>query len=281
MLIAQITDCHVVEHGALLADRVDTAATLRAAVAHIEQFRPRPDVVIATGDLVNDARPAQYAQLAEILGELTIPVHAVPGNHDDRTEMRSLFCHLPRGGAQDRLDHVVDDHPVRLVGLDTTIPGEHGGAVHDDQLEWLDAVLGAQPERPTLVFQHHPPFRTGIAWMDEVGLTDRHREAEVIARHRNVVGVTSGHVHRAITTAFAGTVASCWPSTGAQVALALDGSPYGYVDEPPVVVFHRWDPGHGLTSHLSLVGSAEPWLPTWAAAQLGASPPRHDPVTRL
>jgi 3',5'-cyclic-AMP phosphodiesterase len=271
MLIAQITDCHVVEPGELLADRIDTAASLRAALAHIESFRPRPDAIIATGDLVNDGRRAQYDHLAEILRTCTtLPIHAVPGNHDHRGALRSVFPSLPAGGDDDPLDHVVDQYPVRLVGLDTTVPGSHGGALSGDQLAWLDQVLGDAPDRPTLVFQHHPPFETGIAWMDEVGMADPHREAEVIARHSNVLLVTAGHVHRPVTTAFGGTVASCWPSTGAQVALALDDDPFGYVDEPPAVVFHRWNDGHGLTSHLSAVGSAPPWRPGWAVAELNA-----------
>jgi 3',5'-cyclic-AMP phosphodiesterase len=280
MLIAQITDCHVVEPGELLAERIDTAASLRAALAHIESFRPRPDVIIATGDLVNDGRPEQYAHLAEIVSTCSVPMYVVPGNHDHREHLRSVFPYLPSGGADDPLDHVIDQHPLRLVGLDTTVPGSHAGELTDEQLTWLDQALGDAPDRPTLVFQHHPPFETGIAWMDEVGLADPHREAEVVSRHDNVVAVTAGHVHRPVTTAFGGTVASCWPSTGAQVALALDGDPFGYVDEPPAVVFHlwnerrwterRWRAGHGLTSHLSRVGSAAIWRPAWAVAELDA-----------
>ena len=89
---------------------------------------------------------------------------------------------------------------------------------------------------------------TGIAWMDEVGLADRHLLAEVVARHPQVVAVAAGHLHRVITTRFAGTVAACTASTGAQLALALDGTPYGYVDEAPLggaapVDGHR-RPGH-------------------------------------
>lgn len=264
MLIAQITDCHIVEPGALLFGRVDTAASLRAALGRIEDMRPRPDVVIATGDLVNDGRPEQYRNLAGLLGELTVPVVVSPGNHDDRDELRALFPTLPPGGPDDPLDHVVDGFAVRLVSLDTTVPGSHGGHLTPDQLAWLDLVLGSEPTRPTLLCQHHPPFRTGIAWMDEVGLDDPTEEAAVVERHRNVVAVTSGHVHRPISTRFAGTIASCWPSTGAQVALALDGTPYGYVDEPPAIVLHRWDPAGGLTSHLCYVDQPPTWLPDWA-----------------
>ncbi|CAN5617382.1 phosphodiesterase [soil metagenome] len=268
MLIAQITDCHVVERGELLAGRVDTAAALHAAIDHLHAMSPRPDVVLATGDLVNDGLPAQYEQLASILDGLEIPVHAVPGNHDHRDELRQLFPHLPDGlHTEGRLDHVVDEYPVRLVGLDTTVPGEHGGRVSETQMSWLDRVLSSDADRPTLVFQHHPPFVTGIDWMDEVGLDGRELEAATIARHPNVLGVVCGHVHRPITAAFGGTVASCWPSTGAQVALALDGGRYRYVDDAAGVAVHRWHPVDGFVSHLSPVTSAGTWLPAWAARE--------------
>jgi 3',5'-cyclic-AMP phosphodiesterase len=265
MLIAQITDCHVVERGELLADRVDTAAALHAAIDHLHAMTPRPDVVLATGDLVNDALPAQYEHLASIISRLEIPLHVVPGNHDDREALRGLFPDLPDGHDTDgRLDQVIDHYPVRLVGLDTTVPGEHGGRVSERQMSWLDSMLASDPARPTLVFQHHPPFVTGIDWMDEVGLDGRELEASTIARHRNVLAVVCGHVHRPITAAFGGTVASCWPSTGTQVALVLDGGRFRYVDEPAGVAVHRWHPRDGFVSHLSAVTGPATWLPAWA-----------------
>lgn len=270
VLVAQITDTHIVEAGERLHGRVDASAMLTAAVSHLNAMDPRPDVVLATGDLVNDGTPAQYDELARILGGLTAPVYVIPGNHDDRANLRaalpaaSAFDQLGPGGSTGSMDGVVDGWPLRLIGLDTTIPGEHGGRIMAAQMTWLDHVLDAEPDRPTLIFQHHPPFTTGIGWMDEVGLTDRHLEADVIGRHANVVGIVCGHVHRVIMAPFAGTMASTWPSTGPQVALALDGTPNGYCDEPATVALHRWTPDDGLVSHVDYVGGPEAWLPPWA-----------------
>lgn len=277
MLIAQITDCHVVARGELFADRVDTAAALRRAITHVLAMTPRPDLVLATGDLVNDGRPEEYDHLLELLEDLgDVPLVVLPGNHDDRDELRARFAGLPGPEEhQDRLDRIVDGHPVRLVALDTTEPGVHGGRIRPDQMGWLDAVLAAEPDRPTLIAQHHPPFTTGIAWMDEVGLEGAELEAAVVARHPQVVGVVAGHVHRLVTTRFGGTIASCWPSTGAQVALQLDGSRFLYTDEPAAVALHRWSADGGtygaLVSHLSPVLDAEVWVPDWARHDLEGS----------
>ncbi len=249
--------------------RVDTAAMLIDAVSHINTMSPRPDVVIATGDLVNSARAPQYEHLADILVNLEVPLRLVPGNHDDREMLRSTFPDLvPDGGADQRIDYVVDEWPVRLVGLDTTIPGENGGAIVAEQISWLDQVLSAQPDRPTVIFQHHPPFVTGIGWMDAVGLIGRELEAELLASHRQVCAVLCGHIHRNIHATVGGRPASTSPSTGAQVALALGDNLYEYIDEPGAVAIHQWSAENGLVSHISHVGLPEPWLPAWAQREL-------------
>jgi 3',5'-cyclic AMP phosphodiesterase CpdA len=264
MLIAHLTDCHVVEPGALVADRVDTAAALRRAVAVIRTMEPRPEVVLATGDLVNDGRPGQYDHLMALLEPLDQPVLPIPGNHDVRSEVRARFPVVPDGPDDAPVDYVVDDHPVRLIGLDTSIVGSHAGRLSDRQLAWLDERLGEAPERPTLLFQHHPPFRSGIAHMDAMGLDGIERLASVLVRYRNVEAVVCGHLHRAIQARFAGTIASCWPSTGAQLALQLTDGPIRYTSEPAAVALHRWDPAGGFTSHLVPVVDREEWTPAWA-----------------
>lgn len=274
MLVAQITDPHVVARGERFAGRIDSAASLRDAIHHLHRTNPRPDVVLATGDLVNDGFPEEYDHLEAVVEELEIPLFVVPGNHDDRTEVRRRFAdHVPPGEPDTPICYVVDDYPVRLVALDTTVPGAHGGRIGRRQLDWLDRALAAAPERPTIVFQHHPPFRTGIEWMDAVGLEDAIAEAEVVRQHPQVMAVVCGHVHRHVTVNFGGTVASCWPSTTAQVALALDGRRFLYVDEAPAVALHRWEPGEpgavpaGLVSHVSAIGARPVWLPDWAIAE--------------
>ena len=264
MLIAQITDCHIVEAGTLFNGRVDTAQMLRDAVNHINGLSPIPDVVLATGDLVNNGLESEYTLLKEILDNLQVPLLAIPGNHDDRAGLITAFDLEPleeRSSA--RLDLVDETWPVRLIGLDTTIPGEHGGEIVEDQMAWLNRTLNKRPKAPTLIFQHHPPFLTGIDWMDRVGLAYPEREAEVISRHPQIEGIVCGHIHRAVQTRFGGTVASTWPSTGAQVALALDNRDFSYVDEPAAVALHYWTRESGLRSHVSYIKAANPWFPDW------------------
>ena len=262
MLIAQITDTHVVERGRLLWDQIDTNGMLEAAVRHVNRLDPAVDVVVATGDLVDRGQPEQYDELVHILKELDAPLYPVMGNHDDRSALLAAFDWLKPTG--EFVQYIVDAYEVRLVVLDTTIPGEHRGELCADRLGWLDARLADAPGRPTVVLMHHPPFRCGIEWMDATSLSNADELADVIERHDNVVRVLCGHVHRPIQTSLAGTIASSAPSTAHQVDLALDGvRRVSFAMDPPAVQLHRWGPESGLLSHISYIDSATPFHPPW------------------
>jgi 3',5'-cyclic AMP phosphodiesterase CpdA len=262
VLIAQITDTHVSTAGSRSDRDFHTAAHLERAVAHLSVLAPRPDVVLATGDLVETGQPAEYARLRELLAPLTMPVYLIPGNHDDRGNLVRAFDphrYLPRDGF---IQYAIEDWPVRLIALDTLIPGESGGRLSAEQLAWLDARLAEAPDRPTIVFMHHPPFKTGMRKMDEMGLGGTDALALVIARHPQVERLVCGHLHRSIVRRFAGTVACTSPSTAHQIALDLGGTPrLATVMEPPACLLHLWlgDAG-GLVSHVSIIGDRHPPL---------------------
>ena len=145
MLIAQISDMHVKPTGRLAYGRVDTAAYVARAVTHILELTYRPDAVVATGDLVDAGRADEYARLRDLLAPLPMPVYLVPGNHDDRAALVDAFPehrYLPRSGP---LHYTIEHLPVRLVVLDTLVPGHPGGAVSPEGLVWLDRELARLP----------------------------------------------------------------------------------------------------------------------------------------
>jgi Icc protein len=254
MLIAHISDPHVVAPGGLLYGRVDTADFLARTVAALIRLDPPPDIVAITGDLVDKGEPAEYEHLRRLLAPLTVPVFVIPGNHDAREPLRAAFAgdgYLPRDGF---LHYRVEDWPLRLVALDTLIPGEGGGELCAERLAWLDATLAAAPLRPTVVLMHHPPFATGIERMDRAGLRGADAFAAVIARHPQVERILCGHLHRAIDRRFAGTIAGTAPSTAHQIRLDLRaGAPLRMIFEPPGYQLHAWRDG-GLVSHTAVSG---------------------------
>ncbi len=255
MLIAQISDMHIKAPGLLLYRRIDTAGYLERAVAHILRLDPRPDIVLATGDLVDGGKPEEYALLRELLAPLDMPVYLIPGNHDARDAMRTAFPdhrYLPADGF---LQYAIDELPLRLIGLDTLTPGRPHGELCDGRLSWFEARLGEQ-DRPTLVFMHHPPFDCGIAAFDMAGLKlGRDRFADIVRRHPQVERVMCGHVHRPIQMRWGGTMASIAPSTAHQATLDLrEGARLSMTMEPPGLALHQWRPGSGLVTHISYIG---------------------------
>src|SRR4249920_2791088 len=141
MLMAQISDMHLKPPGELLYKRVDTAGFLRRAVAHLNALDPAPDLVLATGDLVDGGKREEYALLREVLGPLKMPVYLIPGNHDAREAMREVFAdhsYLPPSGF---LQYTIEDRPVRLIALDTLEPGKSWGELCEERLDWLEARL--------------------------------------------------------------------------------------------------------------------------------------------
>jgi len=255
MIIAQITDSHVRPKGQLAYNKVSTNSMLEDAVRHLNALVPAPDVVVMTGDLVDGGEPEEYALLREIIAPLAMPVYLIPGNHDDRGALLRAFPdhhYLPRGGAF--LHYVVDDYPVRLVGLDTVIPGSGGGMMCASRLSWFADRLAEAPARPTFVFMHHPPFATGVRHMDKIGLAGSDGFREIVARHAQIERIVCGHLHRSIHVRMSGTVVSTAPSTAHQVVLDLrmDG-PAEFNMEPPACHLHIWDAGQGIVSHTSYI----------------------------
>jgi 3',5'-cyclic-AMP phosphodiesterase len=273
MILAQITDPHIVERGKLYrcpvqgnapdAERTrvefDTAPYLAQAVAALNALMPRPDVTVLTGDLVDHGEPEEYAHLRELIAPLSMPVFVIPGNHDQREPLRAAFAqdgYLPADGF---LQYTIDDWPLRLVALDTTIPGHHHGTLCDERLGWLDRILAAQPERPTVILMHHAPFLTGISYMDNFTFDNPAALAEVIRRHPQVERILCGHLHRSIDRRFAGTVAGTAPSTAHQIRLNLVPDPrISFIFEPPGYQLHIWREDSGLVTHTAVFGDWSP-----------------------
>lgn len=258
MLIAQISDMHIKPPGELLYKRVDTAGFLERAVAHLRALDPRPDVVLATGDLVDGGTVEEYTLLRRLLAPLEMPLYLIPGNHDSRDPLREVFAdhaYLPRTGF---LQYTIEGWPVRLIALDTLVPGKTFGELCAERLDWLEARL-AESDRPTILFLHHPPFECGITAFDGHRLLEGgERLAELVRHYGQVERALCGHVHRPIQVRWAGTMGSVSPSTAHQASLDLrEKAPLSMTMEPPGVALHLWRDGAGLVTHTSYVGNYE------------------------
>jgi 3',5'-cyclic AMP phosphodiesterase CpdA len=154
------------------------------------------------------------------------------------------------------MHYCVDDYPVRIVALDVCVPGQHHGEVELSALAWLKFVLASNRSKATLLMMHHPPFVSGIPYMDEYRCRDSEALALLLSEFNNIEAVLCGHVHRSMSRRWAGTVVHSCPSTTTEIALQLDpqAPPRSYLG-PPGCMLHLWDPAQGLLSHTSHIGS--------------------------
>ena len=258
MLIAQLSDLHVRPKGQLYKGVVDSNSMLNDAIGHLNNLVQRPDLVILSGDLVDEGQKEEYSMLVELLNALTIPFIVAPGNHDSRKNFREAFCnhaYLPELGP---IHYCVDSYPVRLIVLDSCVPGFHHGYIDEDGIKWLAAKLAAEPSKATVIVMHHPPFQSGIVALDEYRLLNSMQLEQIIRAHSNIEAILCGHVHRSMAKRWAGTVAISCPSTTTEISLTLiaDGVPHSRIG-PPACLLHLWRAKHGLVSHISHIGEFE------------------------
>ena len=258
MLIAQITDLHV-GVGRDTGAR-DNYLRLQQVLKTLEQLRPKPDLVLATGDLSESGSIDSYRLLKRLFDATPLEIWPCLGNHDRRYPFRKVFSDKLFDG--DHVRYAIDAGDLRIIVLDTLSEGVHGGSFTSAQADWLDQLLARAPDRPTLIAQHHPPVYTGIDWLtaypDEPWVK---RYRAVIERHQQVKKILTGHVHRQLERPFAGASLVVTGATSAQVGLDLsrldpdkaDHRPL-IVDEPPAFSLHFWD-GEEVVTHRGVAGA--------------------------
>ncbi len=251
-ILAQVSDTHIMTEPRVSASgaRSDHTAQLRQVFAAMREFKP--DVILVTGDLVNDGRTDEYAVFVDALVEAPAPLYVLPGNHDDRALMREMLPahrYLPRTG--EHLSYTVENYPVRLICLDQIAPGETYGVFTPEMAAWLDDALAADPRKQALVALHHPPFATHDRLFDSIGLHEAERFAGVIERRPQVVRIVCGHHHRAILGQVGEVPAIVAPSSAWTYSLALQGDqPVARItDEKPGWALHAWSAETGFSSH--------------------------------
>lgn len=260
VLIAQMTDIHV----GFAPDEKPEELNLtrfRATLARLIEGPNRPDMLVLSGDITDHGDAESFAKTAELLEACPFPIVPMVGNHDSREGLLGAFPQVVP--AEGGFLHYVVEAPLglRIICLDTLEDGRHGGAFCEARTQWLAARLAEAPETPTLIFMHHPPVVAGIDWMDPAPEEDWiTRLRTVLEGQSQVLAIHCGHLHRQITTRFAGIPLGVTPSVAPLVAMDLNPIDQNVPDnrelittEPPTYALHRWD-GTSLVSHYERVG---------------------------
>ena len=171
MKLIHLTDTHLVPKGRKLFGR-DPRVVLDAAIADINAHHADAELLVLTGDLTHWGEAEAFANLAEALSALKLPIRLLIGNHDEREAYRRAFPseHFDSAGfAQSALDVSVG----RFLFLDTVRDGPYAGVYCEKRRSWLREQLENAEGRDTFLFMHHPPFITGLPPMDRIGLSNR------------------------------------------------------------------------------------------------------------
>jgi len=251
MLIAQLSDLHIAGWGKKAYGIAPTAENLTRCVEHINQLKPKPDLVLVTGDITSKGLMEEVERSARLLDKLQCPYYIIPGNHDDRAALWSVFggqaCPSRTDGF---LSYVIEGNDVRLIALDSTIPGAPGGEICESRATWLDKRLSETEHQPTVIFMHHPPIKCGVNETDIDGFIGADRLGKVFEKYTNIERVICGHIHLLVHARWRGTVVSTAPSMGMQLGLDLTlQRPSEFILEAPGYQLHYWTPEKNLITH--------------------------------
>jgi 3',5'-cyclic AMP phosphodiesterase CpdA len=242
-VILHLSDTHLLGGDRLLGERYDTARHLRRTLEAAEATGVRPDAVVFTGDLTDLGEPEAYRALRAAVepwaARLGAPVVWVAGNHDERPALRAEL--LDEEASEEPVTGVWDLGGLRLIALDSTVPGWHHGDLDAAQLDWLRGELAEPAPLGTILALHHPPLPTHIPFFDILELRDQRGLAEVI-RGSDVRAILAGHLHYSTSGTFAGVpvsvaAASCYTMDLARPADEVNGMDAGRSFH----LVHVWD----------------------------------------
>jgi len=232
-VIVHVSDTHFLAGNRPLGGAYDTAGNLQRTLAAIEGLAVRPDAIVFTGDLTDLGEPEAYTALKAAVEPVAARLGAqlvwVAGNHDERPELhRDLLDEAP---TQEPVTAVHDLRGLRLVALDSSVPGWHHGDLDDAQLSWLREVLAEPAPLGTILALHHPPLPSHLPLFDILELRHQDALAEVI-RGTDVRGILAGHLHYSTHGMFAGVevsvaAATCYTMNLARPAARVNGMDAG------------------------------------------------------
>jgi 3',5'-cyclic AMP phosphodiesterase CpdA len=238
MIIAQISDSHIDPQSDMLEHRL---RDLRCVVDNLNNLNPAPDIVIHTGDVVHNGSQEKYDLALTILGDIRVPLHVCAGNRDDRNLIAKNFRTgrdiAPGSGF---LQYSIDDYPVRLIALDTLCATTKMGDYCQERADALSRILAEEPQKPTALFMHHPPFEIVNSkyrfQFDDWDKVDH--LARVLKKHDQVKQLFCGHTHRNSNGEILGVPASTVPSIA--IDLRFGDVPEG-AELRPVYHIHKFD----------------------------------------
>ncbi len=213
--LLQLSDTHF---GKVSGERLlglDPEESLNDVLACVQEKETAFDHLLVSGDVACEGCPDSYQRVLKALDDsLSLPMHWLPGNHDDPTDMAAA-----RSQAR---EPVFELGNWLCIMLNSKVPGKVHGRLADSELKLLEEALQHYPERPTLVFLHHHPIVLNCQWLDGSMLQNADALFAVLTRFPQVKAVSWGHVHQEFRGEYKGIELIASPSTCIQFAPRID-----------------------------------------------------------
>lgn len=241
MLIAQLSDTHITLPDGEEPKFRERVKALESFVAHINALDEKPDLVLHTGDVTHGGLPEYYETVKLVMTGLGVPTYFAMGNRDIG---KNLVAALGGLGGTELVEgfiiYSIDGHPVRLIAMDTHDREHNFGTTCSVRLRILEELLAEQPDQPTALFMHHPPFEVPTSkypfQFDDPVLADAF--LDLVAGHKQIVHMFCGHMHRQYNVNLKTCRASCVPSLSPDNRL---GEFEAALDGKPLYQLHRWN----------------------------------------
>lgn len=218
VVIAHLSDLH-------LDETREAHERAQRVVSHLARATHPVDAVLVSGDISDRGSRSDYAAARVLLSCLPAPVLFCVGNHDQRAAFAAELLDWPSHRADTPVNQALSLAGVRILVLDSLVPGRAHGYLSPETLDWLEAQLAPAPAMPALVALHHPPIALGLPALDAIRLANAADLESVLTRHHNVVGVLCGHAHAAVASWFAGRPLRVAPGVRSTALLPWEPAP--------------------------------------------------------
>lgn len=202
----QISDTHLFGDANQRLLGVDTGASLKAVIELVAK-EEHVTGILATGDVSQDKSLRSYQRFAEMLRVLDVPVHWIPGNHDDSVNFhqRAIDFPLPERS-------IVEAGNWRILMLDSVIPGDDAGHLARTELDYIEQNVRDDGMHYLLVL-HHQPVPCGCDWLDTMIVDNSDEFVRLISAKPSIRAVLNGHIHQSSQQLIAGITYISAPST--------------------------------------------------------------------
>lgn len=243
-VLLHLSDTHLLDGDKQLYGDVDADKRLAEIFENISSSGAKIDAMVFTGDIADKGEIGAYSKIRKMVDRLAENLDSeivwVMGNHDDRSNFRQEL--LDSSPSSDPVDSVHDINGLRVIALDTTVPGEHYGAITQNQHDWLAEVLSSPSEHGSVLALHHPPMPSFLPNATTVELRGQ-KDLRNIITNSDIRSIIGGHMHYSSFATFAGIPVSVASSTcyTQDLNFGIAGNTHGQDSAQGFNIIHVYD----------------------------------------